>query len=101
MLVVAMQHEGRPGEEAASHVPALGAVQYRLIPGHRSGIRLVGIDQQPRGSVGGTRWANGHRIRSDRQRRVRWQEGGLTVARDAAASRGAGQMQQYLVEAIE
>ena len=51
MLVVAVQHERRPGEESAGDVPAFPAVEYRLIPGNRTGVGLVRIDQQARSSV--------------------------------------------------
>ncbi len=62
MLVVAVQHERRAGEEAARYVPALAALQHRLIPGGRPRIRLVGIDEKPRGSIGRARRGHGHGV---------------------------------------
>ena len=52
MPIVPMQHEWRPGKEAAGHVPSFAAVEHGLVPGDWAGIRLVRIDQQAGGSVG-------------------------------------------------
>ena len=104
MLVVAMQHEWRPWKEAARDVPAFSAVEHRLIPRDRAGIRLMGIDQQPRGSIRGTRWRDGDGVRSDRQRFVCPQESVLATVEnggDGAAACRAGQLRQHVVQPIE
>ncbi len=87
MLVVAVQHEGRAGEEPARDVPALVALKHRLVPRHRAGVGLVRIDEQARRAVGRAAGRDRHAVRTDGQ-------GGL------AAGVG-GEFLQRVGEAVE
>ena len=72
---MAVQHERRAGEEAAGHVPALAAVEHRLVPRHRPGVGLVRIDQQAGGAVGRTRGGDRHAVGADRRLRLAFRRG--------------------------
>ena len=67
MLVVSVQHEGRTGKEPARDMPAFIALQHGFVPGHRAGIRLVRIDEQPGRAIGGTRRRHRYAVGALRQ----------------------------------
>ena len=104
MLVVAVQHEGRPGEKTAGHIPALVALEHRLIPRDRPRIRLMGINQKAGCAIGRARRSYRHGIGPHRNGLVRDQKGVLAFQgkrRDSIAILRTVQLKQNPVEPIE
>ena len=62
VLVVAKEDDRRTGEQAAVDILPLLADQMRLVPSDRAGPRLVRVDADARGLVGGAAWTDGDEV---------------------------------------
>src|SRR5260370_30015748 len=85
-------------------MPALSALQHRLIPRDRARIRLMGINQKARCAIRRARRSYCDGIGPHRAGFMRDQKGVLAVQgkrRDSSAALGTAQLEQSLVEPIE